>query len=165
MKKRFGYSAILGFLAGFVLLSCNSGVMYDAQVDLPEAGWYKDEAVKFDIDITDTLLPYDFNLNINHTTDYRYANLFLFMITRFPDGKMSRDTLEVMMAYPNGKWLGKGWGTLRDRKENLRVELFFPRTGVYTFYLQQAMRVDTLKDIRRIGLQVVLSGGQVSQNY
>ena len=164
MKSRFfGFFALL-VVAGFMLVSCNSTVLYDAQVDLPEGGWYKDEAVKFDIEVSDTLLPYDFKLNINHTTDYRYSNLYLFMVTRFPDGKVSRDTIEVLLAYPNGEWLGKGWGVSRDMEIPLRSQLFFPQSGVYQFYLQQAMRTDTLKDVSRVGLQLVLSGEQYLQD-
>ncbi len=140
-----------------LLSSCGNSTIYDQQVAIPEAGWYKNEAVRFDVLIADTLVPYDFDLTLRHTTDYRYSNLYVFMTTRFPDGKISRDTIECALADLSGKWLGKGWGKEKDDQINLRTQLVFPQSGAYQFYIQQAMRTDTLKEISMVGLRLAVS--------
>jgi gliding motility-associated lipoprotein GldH len=145
-------------LSGLLIFtSCDSGTVYDQQVVLPQDGWFMNEAVKFDVDIVDTLLPYDFNLTLRHTTDYRYSNLYVFMTTQFPNGKISRDTIECLLADVSGRWMGSGWGKVRDEEINLRTQLHFPQRGQYQFYIQQAMRTDTLKEITHVGLRLVVS--------
>jgi len=140
------------------MVSCDVHTLYDQQVTLPVNGWLKNEAVKFDLDISDTITPYHFELTLRHTTNYRYSNLYIFLTTRFPEGKMSRDTIELVLADPTGQWVGKGWGNLRDDDITLKSPLFFPQKGHYQFLVQQAMRTDTLNEITHLGLRLTTYG-------
>ncbi len=151
---------ILGFLSGFILLvmvftNCNNNAEYNQNVTIPAQGWYKNNAVSFNININDSLTGYDFALNIRNTTNYRYSNLYVFMITEFPNGNISRDTIECILANNEGKWLGKGWGDIKENQITLKTDLHFPLTGNYRFLIQQAMRVDTLIGIHDIGLSLI----------
>ena len=149
---------VLILFAILVMVSCDVHTLYDQQVTLPENGWLKNEAVKFDLDISDTITPYHFELTLRHTTNYRYSNLYIFLTTRFPEGKMSRDTIELVLADPTGQWVGKGWGNLRDDDITLKSPLFFPQKGHYQFLVQQAMRTDTLNEITHLGLRLTTYG-------
>ena len=149
---------VLILFAVLVLISCDVQTLYDQQVTLPESGWFKNEAVKFELDISDTITPYHFELTLRHTTNYRYSNLYIFLTTRFPEGKMSRDTIELVLADPTGQWVGKGWGNLRDDDITLKSPLFFPQKGHYQFLVQQAMRTDTLNEITHLGLRLTTYG-------
>ena len=149
---------VLILFAILVMVSCDVHTLYDQQVTLPEKGWLKNEAVKFDLDISDTITPYHFELTLRHTTNYRYSNLYIFLTTRFPEGKMSRDTIELLLADPTGQWVGKGWGNLRDDDITLKSPLFFPQKGHYQFLVQQAMRPDTLNEITHLGLRLTTYG-------
>ena len=149
---------VLILFAILVMVSCDVHTLYDQQVTLPENGWLKNEAVKFDLDISDTITPYHFELTLRHTTNYRYSNLYIFLTTRFPEGKMSRDTIELVLAAPTGQWVGKGWGNLRDDDITLKSPLFFPQKGHYQFLVQQAMRTDTLNEITHLGLRLTTYG-------
>ena len=142
----------------FALTSCNPGSIYHENVLIQDAKWYKDEAVHFEVEITDTLAKYDFFLNLRNTTDYRYSNLYLFLMTRFPNGNMTRDTIECILADSKGRWLGKGWSNLKENDILLKEHLQFPLSGNYEFFIQQAMRVDTLEGIHDVGLQISKAG-------
>ncbi len=146
-------------LAGILLVmaACGRSSLYDEMVTLPEEGWYKDELAKFEVMIDDTVQGYDFYLNIRNDVEYRYSNLYLFMITRFPNGNVSRDTLECILATPEGKWLGKGWGAVKENTLLLNPNMRFPLKGKYEFLFQQAMRTDTLKNITDIGIRIIKS--------
>lgn len=153
------YKVFKQFLIASALLllfvSCGNNTNYDQQVRLPDDGWLKNEAVRFDVVITDTLVPYNFSFTMRHSTNYRYSNLYVFMTTSFPGGTMSRDTIEFVLADPAGQWLGNGWGKMRDDEIRLKSPLYFPRAGEYQFLIQQAMRTDTLMDIEYVGLRLV----------
>lgn len=142
----------LGLL--FSLASCDPAGIYDEYVTIAKKGWYKEEAARFEVLITDTLQPVDFYLNIRNDAGYRYSNLYLFLITKFPNGNITRDTIECILADREGRWLGKGWGPVKENSVLLSKQMLFPLKGKYEFLIQQAMRTDTLKGICNIGIRI-----------
>jgi gliding motility-associated lipoprotein GldH len=140
------------------LISCDSNTVFNKNVTIPSEGWYKNNAVAFDIGIIDTLIPYEFGLTIRNSNEYRYSNLYIFLITEFPNGNITRDTIELNLANEEGKWLGKGWGDIKENNIVLKSGLTFPLKGNYRFLIQQAMRVDTLQGINDIGLSIIKIG-------
>ncbi len=142
------------FVPVLLMVSCNGGDLYNRTVVIPERGWYKNEGVRFDVFIGDTLANYDFYISLRNTIDYRYSNLYIFLNTMMPNGNKTRDTLEIILADDTGKWLGKGWGSVKENDVLLRKNLRFPRKGDYRFLIQQAMRTDTLKGITDVGLRI-----------
>ncbi len=146
---------ILFAILPVVFYSCNTNILFDQNVSLPQEGWHKNDAVNFNVNINDSINSFKFKLNIRNTTDYRFSNLYIFLITKLPNGNISRDTIECILANNEGKWLGKGWGNIKENNIVLKSNLRFPLTGNYKFILQQAMRVDTLKGINDMGLSIV----------
>ncbi len=142
-------------LMSVIFVSCNTKTVFDQSVQLPSEGWYKNDAVSFNVNISDSLTNYIFGLNIRNTTDYRYSNLYIFLITEFPNGNISHDTIECILANKEGKWLGKGWGNIKENKIILKSGIRFPLAGNYKFLIHQAMRVDTLTGISDMGLNIV----------
>jgi gliding motility-associated lipoprotein GldH len=139
-----------------LLASCSGGVLFDQTADVG-GHWYKDNPKDFDVTVKDSLATYNFYLDVRHSTDYRYSNLYLFLQTRFPNGHLTRDTLQLILADNAGKWLGKGWGSVKEDQILLKHNLRFPLKGNYEFTIWQAMRADTLKGVRNIGLRIVRS--------
>jgi len=136
------------------LAACDSGTVYDNNKKFRDDVWNSDQIVRFDVKLEDTVNIYKFYLNVRHATSYRYANIFLFINTTFPDGSEARDTVECILADPSGKWLGKGISDIRDNQVLLRRGLRFPQKGTYIFEFEQAMREPELKGIMDIGLRI-----------
>ncbi|NOY51560.1 MAG: gliding motility lipoprotein GldH [Chlorobi bacterium] len=154
MKYFKRFSKILLLWSIVFLSACSSGTIYDKSIKVNQSGWYKNDMARFDLRINDSLETYDYFLNIRHTVDYRYSNLFVFFKTTYPNGNISRDTLEFVLANKSGKWYGKGWGDIKDISFPLVKSIKFPLRGEYTFQIQQAMRVDTLEGITDIGIRI-----------
>jgi gliding motility-associated lipoprotein GldH len=138
-----------------VFAACSNNNLFFKTVKIPDEGWYKNEAANFNVTVNDTLSGYDFYLIVRNNNDYRYSNLFVFLNTVLPNGNKTRDTIEVVLADNFGRWLGKGWGAVKENKLLLKKSLQFPLKGEYKFFIQQAMRTDTLKGITDVGLQLV----------
>ncbi len=155
MLKRSGSLSMVIALLSVILYSCSTDTVYHENVMLPSDGWDKNHPVVFNVNISDSINNYEFGLNIRNTISYRYSNLYLFLITEFPNGNISRDTLECILANNEGKWLGKGWGDIKENNIVLKSGLRFPLTGEYKFHIQQAMRIDTLAGINDIGLSII----------
>lgn len=141
------------FVAMLLFAGCNRSTLFTQAVNLHDA-WPKDKAAKFVVPVRDTLSPFNFYINVRHTGKYRYSNLYLFLQTRFPNGTYTRDTLEIMLANAQGKWLGKGWDEIKEDHVLLKSKLRFPMQGDYEFLIWQAMRVDTLKAVRSVGIDI-----------
>lgn len=134
---------------------CGTKAVYDNTKSIPDGVWMDDQHLRFEVSVTDTVNIHKFYLNVRHATTYRYANLFLFINTTFPDGTTARDTVECILADRSGKWLGKGITNIRDNQVLLRRGLRFPQKGRYIFKLEQAMRERELEGIKDIGFRIV----------
>ena len=148
MYKKFIYIV----LATVLLVSCGNDKLYDESVVIPDAKWDNKNIPYFDVTVDDTLNAYAFYLNIRHLEDYRYSNLYIFMHTEFPNGNVTHDTIECVLAMADGRWMGKGSGTLRSAEVLLNQSLVFPLRGEYHFEIEQAMREEELRGITDIGI-------------
>ncbi|UBM63315.1 gliding motility lipoprotein GldH [Candidatus Sulfidibacterium hydrothermale] len=151
LKKEYGLLLIIIGLLFFT--SCRRSTLFAGAVPL-NGVWPKESAAKFVIPVSDTVSLYDFYVNIRHTQKYRYSNLYLFMETLFPNKTYTRDTLEIMLANPEGKWLGKGWGKIKEDHVLLKSKFRFPLKGKYTFLIWQGMRTDTLHAVQSVGIDI-----------
>lgn len=133
------------------MASCTTD-SYNKRIVIPEAEWLQENRIAFDVDINDTISSYVFGIGLRHLENYRYSNLFVFLHTRMPNGNITHDTIECTLATPEGRWLGKSSGSMRDMVIPLNDNLRFPLTGSYHFEIEQAMREPVLKGISDIGL-------------
>ncbi len=137
-----------------VLSSCNDERFYEKNVAIPNESWGKNEKIVFEVQVDDTLAQYDFYINVRNSGAYSYANLFVFLNTVFPEGELARDTLEIFLADPAGKWLGQGSGDIYDNRILFKKQTSFPVKGTYKFEFEHAMRQDVLPDIIDIGMRI-----------
>ena len=127
---------------------------FNRRTVIPEAEWAQENRIAFDVPVTDTLSGYVFGIGLRHLENYRYSNLFVFLHTRLPNGNVTHDTIECTLATPEGRWLGKSSGSMRDVLIPLNENLQFPLSGTYHFEIEQAMREPVLKGISDIGLYI-----------
>lgn len=147
-------SFLLAMLAVFVVSCTGGNVVYDEYVSLAKANWDKDSLAVFRTDIQDSTSLYDVFVQVRNDNDYAFANLWLFVDIVSPDGRMRRDTLECILANPDGSWLGGGWGSLYSMRCPYMSAVKFSRPGAYTFRFTQGMRKDQLVGIHDIGLLI-----------
>jgi gliding motility-associated lipoprotein GldH len=137
-----------------MMISCDSKRIYEENLVVEKGIWNVNNKVKFEVAVTDIVLRYNIYLNVRNAPEYPYCNLYLFLNTRFPDGRIARDTLELTLADYDGRWLGSGMGSVKFSRFLLQKGVQFKQKGTYLFELEQAMRVHELKGIRDIGLRI-----------
>lgn len=150
---------ILLCISAFVLVaSCNNQAVFEKYQSLPQSGWHKDSLVVFEIPVIDSAENHNLLINVRNDVNYNYSNLWLFIEMEKPDGNLTKDTFEIALADPAGKWLGEGFGKIRTRQVVYRRNVSFPASGVYKVKIQQGMRHDVLPGINDIGFRVEKSG-------
>lgn len=127
--------------------------------EIPNAEWPAKTAFGGEFEIDDTLSSYHFFITLRNTADYPYSNLYLFLNTKFPNGRVARDTVECILADRAGRWLGSGNGFIVDHEVISNQVMYqynkkFPLKGTYAISLEHAMRTDTLREIIDIGVRV-----------
>lgn len=152
MMKRTFYFTLIAFV--IILTSCDKNVVFEENVKLPENRWEAGNAIVLKTDIQDSITPHNIYINVRNAGGYQFSNLFLFFTTETPSGKKERDTLEITLADQTGKWLGDGMGDIYDNRILFKKNFRFPEKGVYSFTLEQAMRVDPLPQIMDAGMRI-----------
>ena len=147
-------SAMTALLFISLLLVACSDDDFDKRTVIPEAEWKQENRVAFDVEINDTASVYEFGIGLRHLENYRYSNLYVFLHTTMPNGNNFIDTIDIPLATPEGKWIGDGSGSMRDRRHTVNDTLRFPLLGTYHFEIEQAMREPVLKGISDIGIYI-----------
>ncbi|MDA9612211.1 gliding motility lipoprotein GldH [Flavobacteriales bacterium] len=125
------------------LVSCDNTV-YENYYSFENESWNSDSLKSFDFEIRDTLATYNLSLNIRHSTDYEYQNLFVFV-----SGEVN-DTIELMLADKNGKWKGSGISDVREFIHSLKKDRTFSKKGKYSINIEQAMRYGASEKIQNL---------------
>lgn len=73
------------------------------------------------------------------------------------------DTFQMILARPDGRWVGKNSGTLVETKFQIAKKIKFPEKGKYTFKLVHGMQDKTLTEISDIGLMLSKTSGKAKE--
>ncbi len=147
------------FLAVLVILisifACSNSVVFGEYKTIPRAMWHRDSMIVFHIPVTDTLQNHNLFIDVRNDIEYKYSNLWLFIDIIQPDDSTAvTDTLEVTLADPTGKWLGKGFGGIKTSETLFRENVFFPVAGNYEIQIKQGMRGQRLEGITEVGFRM-----------
>ena len=142
-------------LCGIVLSSCEDArTVADTNKAINNRTWSYINKIRVPVTIEDETATYNLYVNLRHTGNYKYSNIFLLIGTQGPDGKMVKERREFKLALPDGQWLGKGSGNLYSYQLPYKENIKFPRKGKYLFEVEQNMRDNPLREITDVGFRV-----------
>jgi gliding motility-associated lipoprotein GldH len=151
-------------ILGIILLlgiSCTDQLAYFNYQSTDNGNWAKDHVMEFSFSDLDSTQAYNMYITLRNDEQYPYSNLFLIAEMTGPDGTSERDTLEFEMADTSGKWMGTGYGSVKENKLWYRENIVFPDSGVYTVTVSHAMRkngsvegIEQLPGVLDVGLQI-----------
>ena len=145
------------FLILFIALtisSCVDNSIVDVYKEISRRNWSYIKKVSIPVQIDDAGKPYNLYMNLRHTADYRYSNIFVRIHQIEPGGKKTTERKEFQLAYPDGEWLGSGAGNLYSYRLLFRKKYKFPSTGKYVFEFEQNMRDNPLREVRDVGMRI-----------
>jgi gliding motility-associated lipoprotein GldH len=147
-------SLLLLICSLLVIQSCDSKRFFEENKKIEKRLWNSKDKAIFNVTITDIFARYNFYFNVRNGGDYPYSNIYLFLKTVFPDGRIALDTSECQLADYDGKWLGSGISDVKFNRFLFQKGVRFPQKGQYIFEVEQAMRVNDLKGITDIGIRL-----------
>lgn len=151
------------FLTGFLSLfiSCDSNRIFDEYKTIKNSHWKKNDTIKFNLTITDTVSAKNLFINIRNNNDYKYSNLYIITEIMAPNQFVTIDTLQYEMTDKTGKWLGKGFTDLKENKLFFKENYRFKNKGNYHIKIIHAMRknketegIEELEGISTVGFRI-----------
>lgn len=154
MKNRFTIVVLL--LIAFS--SCTTSPYYQKQYAVPSAAWDSKFQPEFTIDLNDTQVNYNAYFIIRHDEAFPFSNIWLRLYIQAPDAEnfIPLEKVDLLMATPNGSWLGKNIGNIWEQKLRIPINIneYITKSGTYKFKIEQIMRTDPLPSVINIGLNV-----------
>ena len=145
---------LFGLLFSIIILGCNNA-SENVYIRNINGKWNKKAEQKFQFKIADASLPKNIIFVIRNNNDYPYSNLRLIVnLYDLKNKKIKTDTLNYVMAKPNGEWIGKGFGETKEILFQYMLDYKFPKNGNYQIGVIQAMRNDNLPGIEDIGVKI-----------
>lgn len=158
MRKFLIFAVFVSVFSSFT--ACDKKRVFDEYKPI-KGEWHKDSVVNFDLGKLDSLQEYNLFINVRNNNDFKFNNLFLITEIQFPHGKVITDTLEYEMATPEGEWLGKGFGDVKENKLWYKEAVKFDEPGNYRVRIKQAMRkndevegIENLEGITHVGFRI-----------
>lgn len=138
-----------------LLSSCSQKVVFEDRNVFDSQNWDKSEIISFNPMMDDTTKTLSMGITFKHGSDYPYSNLWLFVSVENDFGVMIRDTVELFVAQPNGKWIGKKYGSGYEVTAFYKQRMKVAKPEQYKFSFGQGMREDILEDVRSLEFWIV----------
>lgn len=174
-KLKFGWWQCLFILAVFSSVAgCSRDqVLADQFLLIPDRSWELMYQPEMTVHVKEQKGPYNVFVNLRHTDQYRYSNIFLLIHQKRESDALTMDSartrsfgnapekvskrVELILAEPDGRWTGSHSGNLYTSQQLVWKDYFFPDTGVFVLALEQNMRENPLKHIVAAGLRIELA--------
>lgn len=151
------YNICVAALLGLLAVACGER-SYSRWANLPTDGWiYTDTVALLPVDTmlhdNDSLVRGAIRIAVRHENSYRYSNLWLEMTYHTDGRRLIRDTINLRLADVYGRWIGSGFGASYQQEALISSSSVIDVTQPVA--LRHIMRVDTLRGIEQIGIEVV----------
>jgi gliding motility-associated lipoprotein GldH len=155
MIKGTDKALLLATIPVIILLqACSSNTLYSDSVVMPGKTWELSNVPEFSFPVADTTILTNIIFTLRTGSDYPFRNIYFFVTTLSPYGRILADTIEYDLADEQGNWYGKGIGDIHELNLPYRTNVYFTEKGLYRFKIRHGMRIGSLKGIYDLGLTI-----------
>ena len=124
-------------------------------MEIEGEGWeYKDQKI-FEIEISDDSTYYDLILDVNHSIEYSFENIYVNVHTTFPSGEKTTDKVSLQLTDDLDQWQGKCNNSACNVSILLQERVYFKELGKYTIAFEQFNRRNPLIGIQSLTLKLL----------
>ncbi|MCW5907181.1 MAG: gliding motility lipoprotein GldH [Chitinophagales bacterium] len=152
--KRNSAALLLLLFAATVFHSCDKARVFERNEEINNHLWDYADVKTFEAEITDTSLTYNIYVNVRHSFQFEWRNLWVDIETVLPDSTSFHKRINLQLSEPDGHWLGDCLGDNCDMQNLIQSNAYFPQPGKYIFRLRQDMRANPLSYVNSIGLRI-----------
>jgi gliding motility-associated lipoprotein GldH len=153
-KPKNAWTLLLAFIVMLMIYSCDSKRVFEQNINIDKELWDYKDIKKFEVAIQDTAIRYNIGVNLRHSFQFEWRNVYVQIETTLPDGKVLEKRVNLLLSEADGKWYGKCFGDNCFIYIPIQSNFIFPNKGKYTFRIKQDMRQNPLKLIKFVGLRI-----------
>jgi gliding motility-associated lipoprotein GldH len=135
------------------LTSCGEQAYFDEAYSFEDNSWSETDTAHFEIDVNDTIQPFNFIITLRTSTQYQFSNIWVYVIAEAPDSTKSKVAQRIPLARPDGSWIGRVSGTIVESRLKFDSKPF-PIKGEYSFDIVNATQQERLDEVLDISLRV-----------
>lgn len=139
------------------LSACGPKIIYQDDRVMESGTWSYQDSITFSFKNDDLNSYYDILLDLNHSSDYAWENVYLKINTTFPDSVKTQQILPIEFSDLTGTWLGDCNDSACDLEVELALRSRFQQAGAYAITIIQESRQNNLSGINSIGLRIAES--------
>jgi gliding motility-associated lipoprotein GldH len=144
--------AILSFIL-LITAACNPNKVYEKHLTLSDnVEWKKNDVKRFEIDIKDNSIPYNFSLAFRYAQGYPFTSVKLLVKEILPDGTFEELPYELQLRDEQGKYVGSPGFDIWDSEHLIIKGKTFSQTGKYTYEITHDMQLDPLPLVMEVGI-------------
>ena len=132
--------------------ACTDPATTSAYSDVPSEGWLYGAPLTFTVDSLPLPPTAAMTVALTHNNDYPFRNIWLEARYLTADSVEVADTVNIELCDRFGRWFGKGFGA------NYQISAPIPHRAVPApgscVEIRQILRVDTLRGIEKVGLDM-----------
>ena len=141
----------------FAIGGCGPKTDFTQKHDFSTGEWSYEEKVDFVFPVDDTEGQKDLWIEIDHSEDYSYQNLYAKLTTEDPSGNTASQLLSFELAHKSGQWFGRCFSGDCHIKILIKEKVRFEEKGTYKMGLEQFTRKVNLEGIESIRFKVTQS--------
>lgn len=138
MIRKIHLLSILAFI--LFASSCNNGVVYSHKETVDGSVWNYNQELLFELNGIDTSSYYDLVLEVNHSSEFSYENLYTRISTKFPSGESIKDIVSLQFADKMGNWLGNCNSSTCKTELLIQERFRFKEVGAHKISLENFSR-------------------------
>lgn len=142
------------FLIVFTLFSCGKSYLYQQEIEIAKAAWTDSDSLNFQFNIPDTSKIYNILLDVQHSPEYAFQNMYVEIYTAFPSGDRIKEMVSLELANRAGAWYGDCGNSSCTLEIPIQEGAFFNQAGDYIITIKQFMRKNPLKGVQEVGLKI-----------
>jgi gliding motility-associated lipoprotein GldH len=150
--------AIIFLACCLLLVACSQDYILNKKYDIVNNNWTYADSLRFEFEIKDTTALHNLVLNVKHTTNFSYQNLYTRIHTQFPDGQRLSKPVSLELADKTGAWQGDCNSKSCTLEIPIQENTYFNQVGNYEIIVEQFMRDSIVGGIQALGLKVTATG-------
>lgn len=146
----------LFFLSLFFLSlwSCSESYVLEENFNIPNQSWSYKDSMLIKVPVTDTKQRYNLYLDVEHSPEFSYQNLYVRINTAFPSGERVSDKVSLELADDTGQWYGKCNSDNCILRIVLQENIYFKEVGDHQISIEQYMRQDALEGVNGLSFKL-----------
>lgn len=146
-------------LISCILSGCSAPETFNENQSFQNNEWTYTDVKSFSVDVEDTASTYDIYVQLRHSSQFEWRNLWIKIQTVFPDNTEKERRIDLLLSDPAGVWYGDCLGENCDRVIKIQSKAKFPAKGTYIFRIAQDMRENPLKMLKSVGVLIEKNQG------